>query len=318
MKNKLEAKKTIKKIKIEYVLAVILTVLIVGIFLFQSFDLSIFSNNNSTASYEIELEKKLENTIKNVKGAGKTSVVITTDGTSAEEVLKESVTTYENGVKALKNVSFTIADGEFVFIVGPSGSGTSTLVKLLCAELKPTSGTVEIGEFDVGSTPRRHVPYLRREIGVVFQDFRLIENKTVYENVAFVMRAVGASMRTIRKRVPYVLELVGIDHKADCYPAELSGGEQQRVAVARALVNNPDVILADEPTGNLDPLRSLELMTLLSEINARGGTTVVVVTHAHEIVNSFKKRVIAIENGSVISDRKGGYFGTGRVKNERE
>ncbi|MBO5973376.1 MAG: cell division ATP-binding protein FtsE [Clostridia bacterium] len=226
--------------------------------------------------------------------------------------------TYENGVKALKNVSFTVADGEFVFIVGPSGSGKSTLVKLLCAELKPTSGTVEIGEFDIGSTPRRHVPYLRREIGVVFQDFRLIENKTVYENVAFVMRAIGTPMRTIRKRVPYVLELVGIDHKADCYPAELSGGEQQRVAVARALVNNPDVILADEPTGNLDPLRSLELMTLLSEINARGGTTVVVVTHAHEIVNSFKKRVIAIENGSVISDRKGGYFGTGRVKNERE
>lgn len=225
--------------------------------------------------------------------------------------------TYENGVKALKNVSFSIADGEFAFIVGPSGSGKSTLVKLLCAELKPTSGKVTVGEYNVGTMRRRHVPYLRREIGVVFQDFRLISDKTVYENVAFVMRAVGTPARVIRKRVPYVLELVGIDHKANRMPDELSGGEQQRVAVARALVNNPDVILADEPTGNLDPLRSLELMTLLSEINARG-TTVVVVTHAHEIVNAFKKRVIAIEDGVVVSDRKGGYFGTGRVKDEQK
>ncbi|MBQ2866563.1 MAG: cell division ATP-binding protein FtsE [Clostridia bacterium] len=230
---------------------------------------------------------------------------------------QEVCKTYENGVRALKNVSFSVADGEFVFIVGPSGSGKSTLVKLLCAELTPTSGSVTVGEFDVGSLPRRHVPYLRREIGVVFQDFRLIADKTVYENVAFVMRVVGVPPRTIRKRVPYVLELVGIDHKADRYPDELSGGEQQRVAVARALVNNPDVILADEPTGNLDPMRSLELMTLLSEINARG-TTVIVVTHAHEIVNAFKKRVITLEDGCVVSDRRGGYFGTGRIKHERE
>ena len=218
--------------------------------------------------------------------------------------------TYENGVEALRDVSFTIADGEFVFIVGPSGSGKSTLVKLLCAELKPTDGEVTVGEYDISTLPRRQVPYLRRDIGVVFQDFRLIADKTVYENVAFVMRAVGASPRLIRKRVPYVLELVGIDQKADRYPDELSGGEQQRVAVARALVNNPDVILADEPTGNLDPMRSLELMTLLSEINSYG-TTVVVVTHAHEIVNSFKKRVIALEDGVVVSDRRGGYFGQG-------
>ena len=225
--------------------------------------------------------------------------------------------TYENGVEALKDVSFTIAEGEFVFVVGPSGSGKSTLVKLLCAELKPTDGTVTVGDFDIGTIKRRQVPYLRRDIGVVFQDFRLIADKTVYENVAFVMRAVGAPARSIRKRVPYVLELVGIDHKADRMPDELSGGEQQRVAVARALVNNPDFILADEPTGNLDPMRSLELMTLLSEINARG-TTVVVVTHAHEIVNAFKKRVITLDDGVVVSDRRGGYFGPGRMRHEQE
>ena len=225
--------------------------------------------------------------------------------------------TYENGVEALKDVSFTIAEGEFVFVVGPSGSGKSTLVKLLCAELKPTDGTVTVGDFDIGTIRRRQVPYLRRDIGVVFQDFRLIADKTVYENVAFVMRAVGAPARSIRKRVPYVLELVGIDHKADRMPDELSGGEQQRVAVARALVNNPDFILADEPTGNLDPMRSLELMTLLSEINARG-TTVVVVTHAHEIVNAFKKRVITLDDGVVVSDRRGGYFGPGRMRHEQE
>ena len=218
--------------------------------------------------------------------------------------------TYDNGTKALRDVTFSVADGEFVFVVGPSGSGKSTIVKLLCAELRPDAGKVVIGEHNVGSMPNRRIPYLRRDIGVVFQDFRLISDKTVYENVAFVMRAVGATARAIRKRVPYILELVGIDAKADCYPDELSGGEQQRVAIARALVNNPDVIIADEPTGNLDPLRSLEIMTLLGEINARAGTTVVVVTHADAIVNSFNKRVIAIEEGIVVSDRKGGYYGT--------
>ncbi len=219
--------------------------------------------------------------------------------------------TYANGTKALKNVTFTINDGEFVFIVGPSGSGKSTIVKLLCGEVRPTSGRVTLGDYDdVGNLPNRYIPYLRREIGVVFQDFRLIADKTVYENVAFVMRAIGANGKTIQKRVPYILELVGISHKADRYPDELSGGEQQRVAIARALVNNPEIILADEPTGNLDPDLSLELMTLLSEINNRG-TTVLGVTHEDELVNTFKKRVIAIEEGIVVSDRKGGYYGKG-------
>lgn len=219
--------------------------------------------------------------------------------------------TYANGTKALKNVTFTINDGEFVFIVGPSGSGKSTIVKLLCGEVRPTSGWVTLGDYDdIGSLPNRYIPYLRREIGVVFQDFRLIADKTVYENVAFVMRAIGAKRKTIQKRVPYILDLVGIAHKADRFPDELSGGEQQRVAIARALVNNPEIILADEPTGNLDPDLSLELMTLLSEINNRG-TTVLVVTHEDDLVNSFKKRVIAIEEGIVVSDRKGGYYGKG-------
>lgn len=218
--------------------------------------------------------------------------------------------TYANGTEALQNVTFTIEDDEFVFIVGPCGSGKSTIVRLLCGEVRPTSGKVTLGDYDVGNLPTRYIPYLRREIGVVFQDFRLINDKTVYENVAFVMRAIGAKPKTIKNRVPYILELVGIAHKADKFPDELSGGEQQRVAIARALVNNPEIIIADEPTGNLDPDLSLEIMTLLSEINNRG-TTVLVVTHADELVNSFNKRVIAIEDGIIVSDRKGGYYGKG-------
>ncbi len=221
--------------------------------------------------------------------------------------LQDVFKTYDNGTKALKGVTFTIEDGEFVFIVGPSGSGKSTIIKLLCAETKPTSGKVLLGGFQLSSLKKKQVPYLRRTIGVVFQDFRLIDNKTVYENVAFVMRAVGAPQRVIRKRVPYVLDLVGILHKARRLPGELSGGEQQRVAIARALVNNPDVVIADEPTGNLDPARSLELMMLFEKINALG-TTVLMVTHEKALVDQFGKRVIAIDGGMVISDKTGGYY----------
>lgn len=221
--------------------------------------------------------------------------------------LQEVYKTYDNGTKALKGVSLEIGDGEFIFIVGPSGSGKSTIVKLLAAETRPTGGKVAINGYDVGSIRQREIPYLRRKIGVVFQDFRLIENKTVYENVAFVMRAVGAPPRIIKKRVPYVLDLVGVLHKARRFPSELSGGEQQRVAIARALVNNPDVVLADEPTGNLDPARSLELMMLFEKINGLG-TTVVVVTHERELVDQFEKRVVAIDGGIIVSDRRGGYY----------
>ena len=214
---------------------------------------------------------------------------------------------YPNGTHALRDVSLTVEDGEFLFVVGPSGSGKSTILKLLTAEVEPTEGDIHVNGFDVSEIHPRDIPYLRRTIGVVFQDFRLIENKSVYENVAFVMRAVGAPSRTIKKRVSYVLDLVGVLHKARRLPGELSGGEQQRVAIARALVNNPDVIIADEPTGNLDPARSLELMLLLEKINALG-TTVLVVTHEKELVNEFGKRVVAIDGGQVVSDRTGGYY----------
>ncbi len=215
---------------------------------------------------------------------------------------------YPNGTHALRDVSLTVEDGEFLFVVGPSGSGKSTILKLLTGEVEPTEGEIQVNGFDVSHIRQRDIPYLRRTIGVVFQDFRLIENKSVYENVAFVMRAVGAPARTIKKRVSYVLDLVGVLHKARRLPGELSGGEQQRVAIARALVNNPDVIIADEPTGNLDPSRSLELMLLLEKINSLG-TTVLVVTHEKELVNEFGKRVVAIDGGQVVSDRTGGYYG---------
>ena len=221
--------------------------------------------------------------------------------------LEDVFKTYENGTKALKGINLTIQDGEFVFIVGPSGSGKSTIIKMMTAEVRPTSGKVSVNGYDIGSIKQREIPYLRRTVGVVFQDFRLIENKSVYENVAFVMRAVGTPQRLIKKRVTYVLDLVGVLHKARRKPCELSGGEQQRVAIARALVNNPDAIIADEPTGNLDPARSLELMMLLEKINSMG-TTVVVVTHAREIVDQFAKRVVAIDGGMVVSDRTGGYY----------
>lgn len=215
--------------------------------------------------------------------------------------------TYDTGTKALKGVSMRIDDGEFVFLVGPSGSGKSTIIKLISGELHPTAGLVEVNGYHLEKIKKSAIPYMRRTVGVVFQDFRLIENKTVYENVAFAMRVIGARNREIRKRVPYVLELVGLESKARRHPSELSGGEQQRVAIARALVNNPSMIIADEPTGNLDPARSFEIMLLLEEINNLG-TTVLVVTHEKELVERFTKRVVAIDEGRVVSDGMDGYY----------
>ena len=214
---------------------------------------------------------------------------------------------YDSGSKALKGVSMRVDDGEFVFLVGPSGSGKSTILKLITAEVAPSEGRIMVNGYNLNNIRPRQVPYMRRTLGVIFQDFRLIEKKTVHENLVFAMRAVGASQRDIRKRIPYVLELVGLTRKRDARPDQLSGGEQQRVAIARALVNNPQMIIADEPTGNLDPQRSLEIMMLLERINELG-TTVLVVTHEKELVNRFSKRVVAIENGRIISDETGGYY----------
>ena len=214
---------------------------------------------------------------------------------------------YDNGTKALKGVNLRIDDGEFVFLVGPSGSGKSTVIKLITAEIAPTEGRLMVNGYNLNNIRPRQVPYMRRTLGIIFQDFRLIEKKTVYDNLAFAMKAVGASNRELRRRIPYVLELVGLEKKGANYPGELSGGEQQRVAIARALVNNPSMIIADEPTGNLDPQRSLEIMMLLERINELG-TTVLVVTHEKNLVNRFGKRVVAIENGRVISDETGGYY----------
>ncbi len=208
---------------------------------------------------------------------------------------------------ALDGVDFSVREGEFVFLVGASGSGKSTLIKLITGEIRPTSGHVIVNDYDMAKIRRRKLPKMRRTLGVVFQDFRLIDNMSVYDNVAFAMRVVGARNRDIRKRVPYVLELVGLDGREKRLPGELSGGEQQRVAIARALVNNPRMIVADEPTGNLDPVRSLELMLLFEKINEMG-TTVLVVTHEKELVNAFSKRVVAIDAGQVISDGMDGYF----------
>ncbi len=214
---------------------------------------------------------------------------------------------YQNGTKALKGVSMRIDDGEFVFLVGSSGSGKSTVIKLITGEIACTEGRLMVNGYNLNNIKPRQIPYMRRTLGIIFQDFRLIEKKTVYQNLAFVMRAIGASNTEIKRRIPYVLELVGLDQKADRYPGEISGGEQQRVAIARALVNNPSMIIADEPTGNLDPQRSLEIMMLLERINELG-TTVLVVTHEKSLVNRFAKRVIAIENGRIISDETGGYY----------
>ena len=217
------------------------------------------------------------------------------------------VKNYSPDTQALRGITMQIDDGEFAFLVGPSGSGKSTIIKLITGELKPTSGTVHVNGYSLERIRKREIPYLRRTVGVVFQDFRLIETKTVYENVAFAMRVVGAKEKDIRERVPYVLDLVGLDTKSRRHPGELSGGEQQRLAIARALVNNPSTIIADEPTGNLDPVRSMEIMTLLQEINNLG-TTVLVVTHEMDLVERFAKRVISIDDGLIVSDRMDGYY----------
>ena len=214
---------------------------------------------------------------------------------------------YSVGTQALKGVSMQIEDGEFCFLVGPSGSGKSTIIKLITGELKPTSGSVHVNGYTLERIRKREIPYLRRTVGVVFQDFRLIDNMTVYDNVAFAMRVVGARNQEIRDRVPYVLDLVGLETKSRRHPGELSGGEQQRLAIARALVNNPSTIIADEPTGNLDPDRSFEIMTLLQEINNLG-TTMLVVTHEHNLVEQFSNRVITINEGLISSDRMDGRY----------
>ena len=217
---------------------------------------------------------------------------------------------YQNGTKALKGVSLQIDDGEFVFLVGPSGSGKSTIIKLITAEIEATRGKLMVNGYNLRDISEKQIPLMRRTIGVVFQDFRLIEKKTVYENIEVAMRAVGATTREIQRRIPYVLDLVGLMGKGGRLPTQLSGGEQQRVAIARALANNPSVIIADEPTDNLDPARSLEIMSLLEKINDMG-TTILVVTHERELVNRFGKRVVAIESGRIISDAAGGYYGNG-------
>ena len=207
----------------------------------------------------------------------------------------------------LKDLNLHIDDGEFVFLVGPSGSGKTTIIKLLTGEVQATGGSLQVNGFNLRRMKHRELPKLRRTMGVVFQDFRLIDDMTVFDNVAFAMRILGKSNSEIKKRVPYVLELVGLSGREKRYPRELAGGEQQRVAVARALVNNPAMIIADEPTGNLDPARSFEIMTLLEKINELG-TTILVVTHEKELVNAFEKRVVALKEGVIVGDGTDGYI----------
>lgn len=215
---------------------------------------------------------------------------------------------YSNGVVGLRNITVRVEKGEFVFVIGASGSGKSTFLKLIMHEEVPTEGEVYVNGYTVHNMPRSEIPYLRRSLGVVFQDFRLLPNKTAYDNVAFAMQIVEATPREIRRQVPLALGLVGLSKKAKAYPHQMSGGEQQRVVLARALVNNPAVLIADEPTGNLDPKTSWEIMNLLEEINQRG-TTVIVATHEKDIVDTMKKRVIALDRGEIKSDeQKGLYF----------
>ena len=211
--------------------------------------------------------------------------------------------TYDNGTKALKNINLKIEDGEFVFVVGSSGAGKSTFLKIMMREQVPNSGTVMINGFNLNKMKKKDIPLLRRTMGIVFQDFRLIPTMTVYDNVAFAMRVIGTKEKEIRKRVPYVLSLVGLASKARQLPTQLSGGEQQRVALARALVNNAGILIADEPTGNVDPEMSYEIVDLLNHINANG-TTVVMVTHEHNLVRHFHHRVVTIEEGEIVSDTK--------------
>lgn len=223
------------------------------------------------------------------------------EGVFVVELKNVSVTYQTTGIQALNNISLKVNDGEFAFVVGSSGAGKSTLIKLLLKEIDATSGVVTVNGYNLTNLKRRRVPEFRRTIGVVFQDFRLIETMTVYENIAFVLRVIDAPRKYIRKRVPYVISLVGLQDKASSYPRELSGGEQQRVALARALVNDPALIIADEPTGNIDPELSYEMVELLQGIN-ECGTTVLMVTHAHELVRHFGGRIININSGSIIFD----------------
>lgn len=209
--------------------------------------------------------------------------------------------TYSNGTHALRNVSLEIPDGEFVFIVGSSGAGKSTFLKLIMCEETPNEGEIIVNQTRLSSLKRRQIPYLRRKMGIVFQDFRLIDNMSVYDNVAFAMHVIGATQSEIKKRVPYILSLLNLQDKVKCRPTELSGGEQQRVGLARALVNNPKLIIADEPTGNIDPALSFEIVDLLSEINRRG-TTILMVTHEHSLVKHFHRRVVEIHDGQIVAD----------------
>ena len=231
--------------------------------------------------------------------------------------LKDVEKCYANGAKAINGISMGVDDGEFVFLVGPSGSGKSTIIKMLTGEIGPTAGRVIVNGYNMTNISSRQIPYMRRTIGVIFQDFRLLEKKNVYENMVFAMRAVGAPPAEIKRRIPYVLELVGLENKTRRLPSELSGGEQQRVAIARALVNNPETIIADEPTGNLDPERSFEIMSLLERINDLG-TTMLVVTHEKDLVNRFSKRVIALERGQIVGDYRGSYYNFSKGTAEHE
>ncbi|MBR6645037.1 MAG: cell division ATP-binding protein FtsE [Clostridia bacterium] len=214
---------------------------------------------------------------------------------------------YGNGTVALKNINLTIEDESFVFIVGHSGAGKSTLLKLLLCEEEPTEGSIEVDDYDLNSLKSRKIPYYRRNMGIVFQDFKLFEKSTVYENVAFAMRAIGEPNSAIKKRVPKLLSLLGLSERSDNFPTELSGGEQQRVSLARALANNPKIIIADEPTANVDPRMSLDIMNLLIQLN-QGGRTVIVITHDKNLVDFFQKRVVVIEDGVIKEDRIGGMF----------
>ncbi len=216
----------------------------------------------------------------------------------------------DNKARALEDVSFHVEKGEFVFLVGHSGAGKSSIIRMLLCEETPTKGKVYVNGHDIGALSHKEIPFLRREIGVVFQDFRLLPSRTVYENVAFAMRIVGASTKQMRRRIPEVLNMVGLSRKAKAYPSQLSGGEQQRVSMARALANNPSILIADEPTGNLDSEKAAEIMAILEDINNRG-TTILMATHAEKLVNEMHKRVITLDRGHLVSDQKEGVYTIG-------
>lgn len=222
--------------------------------------------------------------------------------------LRDVTKKYHRSTTALRGIDLTINQGEFVYVVGPSGAGKSSFIKLLYHEEQATSGEIKVGEFDVVKLKPKHLPYLRRSVGVIFQDYKLLPKKTVFENVAYAMEVIGTKRRVIKRRVPEVLEMVGLKHKMRAFPDQLSGGEQQRVAIARAIVNNPKLLIADEPTGNLDPENSWEIMRLLDEINQRG-TTIIMATHNSQIVNTMRHRVVAIEYGRIVRDQEKGDYG---------